>query len=106
MGSLWKCFVGGLTALCLGGALVSARAQCPPGMVCVSNGVFRSLTDAKEVPVNSFLLDVEPVTNEKFLEFVRGNPRWQRSQVKRIFADESYLKNWVADLDRKSTRLN
>jgi formylglycine-generating enzyme required for sulfatase activity len=103
MGSLWKCFVGGLTALCLGGALVSVRAQCPPGMVCVSNGVFhplfRSLTDAKEVPVNSFLLDVEPVTNEKFLEFVRANPRWQRSQVKRIFADESYLKNWVADLE-------
>jgi formylglycine-generating enzyme required for sulfatase activity len=61
--------------------------------------VFRSLTDAKEVPVNSFLLDVEPVTNEKFLEFVRANPRWQRSQVKRIFADESYLKNWVADLE-------
>src|ERR1039457_3888345 len=82
----------------------------PPGMACVSNGffrpLFRSQTDLKEVPVRSFYLDVLPVTNERFLEFVRANPRWQRSQVKRIFADESYLKNWVADLDRKSTRLN
>ena len=75
----------------------------PPDMVCVSNGVFnplfRSLTDLKAVPVKSFLLDVEPVTNEKYLEFVRANPRWQRSQVKRLFADESYLKNWAGDLE-------
>ena len=72
-------------------------------MVRVSNGVFkplfRSLTDAPEVPVKSFLLDVEPVTNEKFLEFIRANPKWQRSQVKRIFADENYLKHWTGDLE-------
>ena len=40
-----------------------------------------------------------PVTNGDFLEFVRANPRWQRSQVKKIFADEFYLKNWAGDLD-------
>ena len=80
-----------------------AAAEIPPEMVCVSNGVFhplfRSQTDLKEVPVKSFLLDVEPVTNEKFLEFVRANPRWQRSQVKRIFADDNYLKHWAGDLE-------
>jgi formylglycine-generating enzyme len=78
-------------------------AEIPPDMICIPNGVFhpffRSLTDAAEVPVKSFLLDVEPVTNEKFMEFVRANPRWQRSQVKRIFADESYLKKWAGDLE-------
>ena len=61
--------------------------------------LFRGAVDAKEVPVKLFLLDVEPVTNEKFLEFVRANPRWRRSEVKRIFADESYLKNWLGDLE-------
>lgn len=88
-----------LLALVAGTLLRAAE----PDMVCVSNGVFRplfrSLTDAKEVPVKSFLLDVEPVTNGKFLEFVRANPRWQRSQVKRIFADEKYLLHWSGDLD-------
>jgi formylglycine-generating enzyme required for sulfatase activity len=73
------------------------------GMICVSNGVFtplfRSQTDPTNVPVKSFLLDIEPVTNEQFLEFVRANPRWQRSQVKRLFADENYLRHWAGDLD-------
>ncbi len=82
---------------------ISAAAETPPGMTVVSNGVFhplfRSLTDAQDVPVKSFLLDIEPVTNGKFLEFVRAHPRWQRSQVKRIFADESYLKTWAGDLE-------
>lgn len=84
-------------------ASLPAAAEIPPGMVCVSNGVFRplfrSLTDLKEVPVKSFCLDIEPVTNVKFLEFVRANPRWQRSQVKRLFADENYLKQWAGDLE-------
>src|SRR5215831_14790418 len=80
-----------------------SAAEIPRDMVCVSNSVFtplfRSLTDPTNVPVKSFLLDVEPVTNEQFLKFVRANPRWQRSQVKRIFAEENYLKYWAADLE-------
>jgi formylglycine-generating enzyme required for sulfatase activity len=39
------------------------------------------------------------VTNAEFLEFVRANPRWQRSQVKRLFADSGYLRHWTGDLD-------
>jgi formylglycine-generating enzyme required for sulfatase activity len=38
------------------------------------------------------------VTNGDFLEFVRANPDWQRSRVKRLFADEWYLKNWAGDV--------
>jgi len=71
-------------------------ARIPDG---VYRPLFRGLTDLKEVPVKSFYLDVLPVTNKDFLEFVRANPRWQRSQVRRIFADESYLKNWAGDLE-------
>jgi len=81
----------------------AAVSAALPDMACVSNGVysplFRSLTDPTNVPVNSFWLDVTPVTNEKFLAFVRANPRWQRSQVKRLFADENYLKLWAGDLN-------
>jgi len=86
------------------GAAVQGFSQTPPaGMASIPDGVYRPLfraeTDSKEVPVKAFALDILPVTNGDFLEFVRANPRWQRSSVKRIFADESYLKNWNADLE-------
>lgn len=54
---------------------------------------------AKPVPVAEFLLDVHAVTNRNFLNFVRTDPRWRRSSVKRIFADANYLKHWKSDLD-------
>src|SRR5215204_7421909 len=75
----------------------------PPGMVRVPAGryvpLFRGENDPKDTPVSAFFLDVFPVTNGDFLEFVRANPKWRRSQVKRLFADEDYLKQWVADLE-------
>jgi formylglycine-generating enzyme required for sulfatase activity len=61
--------------------------------------MFRGRTDLKEVPVKAFALDVVPVTNAQFLDFVRASPRWRRSQVKRLFADEAYLRNWAGDLE-------
>ena len=61
--------------------------------------LFRSEKEPKDIAVKSFLLDVFPVTNSDFLEFVRANPKWQRSQVKRLFADEEYLKLWAGDLE-------
>ncbi|HEU6447362.1 MAG TPA: formylglycine-generating enzyme family protein [Verrucomicrobiae bacterium] len=74
-----------------------------PGMVLIPAGVYRPLFKSKSEPakiaVKSFYLDIEPVSNRDYLEFVRTNPRWRRSHVARIFADESYLKNWADDLD-------
>ena len=75
----------------------------PPGMVRVPAGVyrpfFRTESDLKEVPVAEFALDVHPVTNAEFLDFVRAQPRWRRSQVKRLFADANYLSHWAGDLE-------
>jgi sulfatase modifying factor 1 len=87
----------------LGCAAADREPSIPSGMVKVPAGVYRPLftskDDLKAIPVPAFYLDAAPVSNEQFLLFVRENPRWQRSAVKRIFADESYLKNWVSDLD-------
>src|SRR5262245_16059356 len=84
-------------------AFPAASATTPPGMALVPAGVYRPLfrgeNDIKEVPVRGLLLDVSPVTNAEFLEFVRANPRWRRSGVKRLFADENYLKAWAGDLE-------
>ena len=60
--------------------------------------LFRAEKDPKEIEVRSFFLDVLPVTNSEFLEFVRAIPKWRRSAVKRLFADEDYLQRWTADL--------
>jgi formylglycine-generating enzyme required for sulfatase activity len=49
--------------------------------------------------VSSFWLDIYPVTNGDFLEFVRANPRWRRSAVKPSLADTNYLKLWANDLE-------
>ena len=61
--------------------------------------LFRGEKDAKELAIASFQLDERPVTNGEFLGFVRDNPKWQRSQVKRLFADERYLAHWSGDVD-------
>ena len=93
LATCWACTTGGVA---------SAASHASAGMVVVAGGVFRSLfaspTDSKEVPVPSFCLDAMPATNGDFLEFVRANPSWQRSRVKRLFADEWYLKNWAEDV--------
>jgi len=83
-------------------ALCAVRGA-EPGMAAIPDAVYRPLfrgeKDAKEVPVAAFQLDVRPVTNGEFLAFVREHPKWQRSQVKRLFADERYLAHWASDLD-------
>ncbi len=88
-------------------ALCAARAT-DPGMVLIPVGIYRPLfrgeKDAKEVPIAAFQLDMRPVTNGEFLAFVGENPKWQRSQVKRLFADERYLSHWAGDLDLGNVR--
>ena len=92
-----------VAALLMSVATAGAADSPPPGMVRIPDGVYRPFylapNDPKEVPVKAFCLDILPVTNGDFLKFVRAHPRWRRSQVKRTFADDSYLKNWTDDLD-------
>jgi formylglycine-generating enzyme required for sulfatase activity len=89
-------------AVLLSGATI-ARAAELPGMVRIPEGAyrpfFRGPGDPKEVRAKAFALDVLPVTNGEFLEFVRTHPQWRRSQVKHLFADEFYLKNWAGDFE-------
>ena len=81
----------------------AADQGCPPAMALIPAGryspPFADDRTPKQIEVKSFYLDVVPVSNSDFLEFVRANPRWRRSQVKRISADENYLKLWLSDLE-------
>ncbi len=51
------------------------------------------------VAVAGFWLARRAVTNAEYLEFVRANPQWRRSEARRLFVDESYLRHWLGDLD-------
>ena len=88
-------------------ALFAVRAA-EPGMAAIPEAIYRPLfrgeKDAKEVAVAAFHLDVRAVTNGEFLAFVREHPKWRRSQVKRLFADERYLAHWAGDLDLGTAR--
>jgi formylglycine-generating enzyme len=79
--------------------LIPGKALCQSGsMVMISGGEFVPLYGTKtEIKVDDFLMDVHPVTNAQFLEFVKKNPHWKRSQAKKLFSDESYLLDWVDD---------
>lgn len=73
-----------------------------PDMVLIPAGTYTPLVRSKDeperVPVAAYWLDVRPVTNAEFLEFVRANPKWQRSRVSPLFADVGYLADWAGDL--------
>jgi formylglycine-generating enzyme required for sulfatase activity len=71
-------------------------------MRLVPAGSYRSFFPVKDeapVAVPAFYLDALPATNADFLAFVRDAPRWRRSSVPRLFADESYLSDWAGDLE-------
>ncbi len=74
----------------------------PEVMVLIDQGTYTPLYqtpyDTSAVTVDAFYLDVYPVTNADFLAFVKANPRWLRSQVTPLFADENYLNHWDGDL--------
>jgi formylglycine-generating enzyme required for sulfatase activity len=95
-----------ITGLVLPGPNLAPQASTTigtEGMACLPKGLYRPLyrveNAPKEVMVRGFWLDIYPVTNADFLEFVRANPRWRRSRVKRMFAEENYLRHWASDLE-------
>lgn len=68
-------------------------------MVTVKGGTYIPLygVDSTAVTVDSFGMDVFPVTNREYLKFVQKFPEWKKSKVKRLFADGNYLVHWESD---------
>lgn len=91
-------------------SLLSQAGLSEPAQARISGGSYLPLYQvgkvSTRVQVEDFLIDRYPVTNADFLDFVRSNPKWQRSKVKRIFADDGYLKHWKSDLEPGSDMAN
>ena len=86
-------------ALVCGITMLHSHAQSA-GMATVKGGTYIPLygVDATAVTITSFEMDIFPVTNSQFLNFVKEHPQWQRSKVKRLFSDGNYLLDWKGDL--------
>lgn len=80
--------------------LAAGAARAETAMVSVGPATWRPLyppSPAEEtVAVPAFRLDVTPVTNADFLEFVTAHPEWRRDRVAGILADSEYLSHWAA----------
>jgi formylglycine-generating enzyme required for sulfatase activity len=51
----------------------------------------------KPIKIDEFFIASTQVTNAQFLKFVKANKNWQRSNIKPIFAESSYLRYWESD---------
>lgn len=74
-------------------------AKKEKGMVLVKGGSYLPLysLDSQKVLVKDFLMDVYPITNNEYLQFLKSNRNWLKSNAKRIFADSNYLSHWKTD---------
>lgn len=79
--------------------LVAAESR----YINVPSGSLASVLSYPDVPgsqaIEAFAMMSTPVSNQQFLDFVRRNPQWRRSQVATVFAEpEHYLKFWQDDV--------
>ncbi len=82
------------------------NASCQSKMVPIKGGAYIPLygRDSLMVTIDDFQMDVYPVTNKEYLDFVNKFPKWKRSNVKKLFADGNYLINWKSDLELNSSQ--
>ena len=68
-------------------------------MALVKGGRYLPLygRDSTVVEVGDFEMDIYPVTNTEYIDFLKKNPKWKKSKVISLFADKSYLINWETD---------
>ncbi len=64
--------------------------RIPPGFL---SPVFKDQGEDK-IRVEQIWVDKTPVTNVDFFNFVEKNPKWKKSKISKMYADEGYLKHW------------
>ncbi|WP_339883700.1 formylglycine-generating enzyme family protein [Polaribacter vadi] len=79
--------------------LNSINLNCQSKIVKIKGGEYIPLygRDSLMVTIDDFWIDVYPVTNKEYVNYVKKNPNWQRSKAIKLFVDESYLRDWQND---------
>lgn len=75
------------------------------GMVYITGSRYIPLygRDSTVVEVKDFEMDIYPVSNTEYGDFLKENPKWQKSKALKLFTDKMYLANWESDLELKPT---
>jgi sulfatase modifying factor 1 len=113
---VWTIAVG-IAALGAPLAIAVAVEAAPGGMVNVPAGLYKPFLKEKALNygakavasarwIDAFRLDVEPVTNAEFLDFVAAHPQWSKSRIKALFVDDRYLRRWPSDLELAAAERN
>lgn len=81
--------------------------NCQSKMAPITGGTYIPLygRDSLQVTISDFSMDVYPVTNEEFLEFVKTHTKWRKSKVIKLFADDGYLVRWASDTTLSASQL-
>lgn len=70
------------------------------GQVLVPAGKFEPFfkeTKDRDITVNQFYIDIYPVSNSEFNEFLLLNSKYVKSKIVSLFADQRYLQHWKSD---------
>lgn len=89
--------------------LVNNATAQQQNMALIKGGEYTPLYgvgEQAETTVKDFYLDTTPVSYREFQDFVRQFPNWQKSKVKKLFADSRYLSNWDNDLTAPANMLD
>lgn len=87
-----------LSTLALLAALLPVPAQHE--FVSIPAGQYEPLYgDGSPVEIATFELGRYPVTQHDYLRFVLAQPQWQRDSIKSVFANDGYLRGWLAPLE-------
>ena len=81
-------------------ALLLAAVLDGSGMVQIPAGTFRPLylkQNQELAQVDEFAMDVFPVTNSQYHDFVIENPKFRRDRIPSLFSDSRYLQHWILD---------
>ena len=90
--------------LIIWGFAIAAKSQNYEYVTIPSGKFYPFFADTvKPIDIRGFEIGKTQVTNAQFLEFVKANPKWRKSKVKKIFAEKSYLNHWESDLELGSS---
>jgi len=77
----------------------ASAIEVKENMVLIPSGKYTPLFKAGNeefdyINVDSFYMDIYPVTNKDFKIFIDNNIEWNKEYIKEIFADGNYLVQW------------
>src|SRR5690625_6907301 len=104
MNKKWMQIWGWLMVCLLMGSLSEAQTQ---GMAPIKGGGYIPLYGSKDsmVTVADFNIDIYPVTNAEFLDFVREEEKWQKGKVIQLYDEEGYMSHWESPVQFMEDKL-